>query len=709
MEARGWSSCQTGSKRGCNSRLTAVPRLLRGVVYVVVLTVWGPITAPVLAETADLPTLFSLSSPTDSIDELDSGISIPIEVNNEAKGRDFSLELPAGVMFGKEIDVHDYEVDTVVGKINISSHFGDLVLTDLGGERVGDFIITWATDQLGSSAFIGQFQMRDGMSYRLAQRDGYRMAIFKYTTDLGAACVTPPANRNSPSNLQNLSTSSKNRPAPEVKLTTIQRRDPLTSDDQSFDLVVAYTDCALQDLQGVPALAAAVGNSVFNTNRAYFDSEIDLTLNLLALLPTDETEDCVVSSPGWEGRGNSITKIAQLGTPGDGKWDDVLRMRERYGADLLTLVVANSNGLNSEGDRPIAFGPHLSYPDEWLHHLSVLGSEYLAMNYLAHEIGHNLGAGHETGNYSGDEPGTFEYSHGYQWYNASTCRTSVMSYGTGCPAYPSPIWTRYFSNPLVFDNDDPRYPTGISNVADNAGTLNLTSVAVAGFRTRAALPSLAINGNFDVDLGYDTERYSTWDDSTAGNNRPDGWGQSGAWPGYIDREVLHESSPSVKLTRTYNPNDTHYRPYVYQDIPVVMGKTYTIEAFIKTACQDTNCFGTLVTECMADHQTHIWGDSCGLNNWIPGRYPTRVTGHSDWTKINFQVVSSRSDAKYLRVLCYNSAYQPSVPAGIGTVWCSDLRVKELIQDDDGGGHPEPEDQQNKKKILRSRQYGGEGD
>src|SRR3989338_6964182 len=183
------------------------------------------------------------------------------------------------------------------------------------------------------------------------------------------------------------------------------------------------------------------------------------------------------------------------------------------------------------------------------------------------------------------------------------------------------------------------------------------------------------NPSYEIDSGIDY--YPNWnqEDNISNNNKPDGYVTSGS--GLLDNVIKYQGSKSLKIQVT---ND---RGYSYQDIPVDYNKRYRVSGYIKTDCNDNNCYGTIISECENINHQPIWDYSnCKLNiNPIDIR---RLYNDNDWTYIEFDVENNRQDARFLRVLCYNTP-GPN-PVGSGIVWCDSFNVIEIPR---GGGIGSP--------------------
>ncbi len=135
----------------------------------------------------------------------------------------------------------------------------------------------------------------------------------------------------------------------------------------------------------------------------------------------------------------------------------VASLRDKYGADLVALIIddgsngigiANMNGAFSVTARSSALGNRT----------------------FTHELGHNMGAGHDRAQMT--NPSGYRY--GYI-NNAKKWRT-IMSYATKCSNCPR---INNFSSPLVNHNGD---YTGVANSMDNARGMREKSQSVSNFR-----------------------------------------------------------------------------------------------------------------------------------------------------------------------------------------------------------------------------------
>ena len=240
-----------------------------------------------------------------------------------------------------------------------------------------------------------------------------------------------------------------------------------------IDLMVAYT----------PAARAAAGNidtfiqfAIDNAHRAYRNSNIGLRLRLVHKHRVNHTE------------GSRLRMDIQALTYIDGAMDEVHGLRDRYGADLVALIVGRSNACG------VAWVPDFGrYPDS---DLSSLGFSVTAhhcetstYNTFAHELGHNQGAVHDPDNSCRTPPcpllppPTFQYRYGR--CNPTAGWRTVMSYSSNrrgsCRR-----GIGHFSSPDVRYNGT---PTGDAARRDNRRVLLETARRVANYR-RSAGPTV---------------------------------------------------------------------------------------------------------------------------------------------------------------------------------------------------------------------------
>ena len=228
------------------------------------------------------------------------------------------------------------------------------------------------------------------------------------------------------------------------------------------DLLAVYTTAA-RKRYGQMALESMIQNAVQAANQAYRNSGVAITLNLVGL-----------QEIAFEESGSMKTALKQIEARHDGVLDSVHALRDRVGADMVTLI---SNDDDSCG---IAWSMRGETPAAASTAFSVVNAGCLSNQSLAHEVGHNQGNMHDRGSTS--NAGAFAYSYGYRnCTEDGTGFRDVMGYACKGVAR-----VARFSSPSLTFNGQPMgisYETDPDNSADNVRSMNNTADTVAAFRT----------------------------------------------------------------------------------------------------------------------------------------------------------------------------------------------------------------------------------
>ena len=243
-----------------------------------------------------------------------------------------------------------------------------------------------------------------------------------------------------------------------------------TGSDVTIDVAVLYTPEARARAGGAVAIEAAIDLMVAETNQAYEASGVRQRVRMVAQSEVSYTES-----------GSGDLDLWRLAGSSDGHLDEVHALRDRVGADLVHLIVAESN-VSGIAALVGAFG------------LTVLDG---GGRVFAHELGHNMGLNHDRFEQllSGREV-SLHPAYGYvnqrmfeEGAPPSSRWVTTMSYVTHCNLADARCsWLLRFSNPRQRYKGDElgiRYGAGKSRVvgpADAAGVLNATGPAVALWR-----------------------------------------------------------------------------------------------------------------------------------------------------------------------------------------------------------------------------------
>ena len=244
--------------------------------------------------------------------------------------------------------------------------------------------------------------------------------------------------------------------------------------DTTIDVAIAYTQAARDEAGGVAAITSEIDLAIAEANSVYAASEVRHRLALV-----NRTELSYVET------GDSSVDLSRLSDPSDGYMDEIHAMRDRVGADLVSMMVADADSCRGQLPGPFSLctGAGLAF---------------------THELGHNLGLHHDRYQVHHYEGGVSPHpAYGYVNQQAfgpsapdSAAWVSIMAYATQCvdAGIECRQWLGRFSNPHQRYGGDPLgVPygggSGVTGPADAAAVLNATGPAVALWRDRPAGPN----------------------------------------------------------------------------------------------------------------------------------------------------------------------------------------------------------------------------
>ena len=266
---------------------------------------------------------------------------------------------------------------------------------------------------------------------------------------------------------------------------------PANSETQ-IDLMLLYTP-ASRTRYGRSSLEAQIINAVESANQAYRNSLIPMKLKLVHMAEVNYSESGMDKT------------LDHLQNKKDGRMDEIHSWRDKYGADLVSIV--------SEDDRFCGLGFTMTDPNKSFapFAFSVINSACLSNHTLAHELGHNQGNTHDRNSTNGS--GSYPYSFGHRRCTGDdTGFRTIMSYP--CPRAE---YINYFSNPKVSYN---RIPTGVDhgqdsrNSADCARSMTNTANIVASFRGSVSQTSLSAPSNLSATVVSSTSIQVKWRDNS---------------------------------------------------------------------------------------------------------------------------------------------------------------------------------------------------
>ncbi|HYR09866.1 MAG TPA: M12 family metallo-peptidase [Longimicrobium sp.] len=220
----------------------------------------------------------------------------------------------------------------------------------------------------------------------------------------------------------------------------------------TINVLVVYTAKAAQATANIGSL---VQLAVDETNVSYVNSGINI--NMVRVHTAQVT---------YNEAGRSFSQhVASLRGTTDGLMDNVHTLRNTYGADVVVLVVNDSEACGIAS----SIGSTATTAFAVAHYSCITG--YYS---FGHEVGHLQGARHDR--YVDASTSPYSYGHGFI-PSTKTWRT-VMAYGNNCSNCTRIQW---WSNPLV------TYPAtgqvmGTAQYEDNARVLNSTAASIAAYR-----------------------------------------------------------------------------------------------------------------------------------------------------------------------------------------------------------------------------------
>jgi peptidyl-Asp metalloendopeptidase len=247
-----------------------------------------------------------------------------------------------------------------------------------------------------------------------------------------------------------------------------------------IDVLVLYTPAAEDSAGGEDAILALIHRATDEMNFALERSLVPVRVRLVDIMGIEYTEDplgvswdldCLAFGPYW--------------CNGDLADANSIVLRNSVGADLVSLIT--HGGWVSMATTLSSSDPMESEWSAW----SVIQRAHLQRDVFAHELGHNLGCGHDR-----DHGGSrlFDYSYGH-WFDSSPGgfkRTIMAVTGSSVLTYSNPDLS-WDSHPLGVPIDQP-------DSAHNALTITQSAPFVAGYRETIIHPCIGdIDGNECVD------------------------------------------------------------------------------------------------------------------------------------------------------------------------------------------------------------------
>ena len=220
----------------------------------------------------------------------------------------------------------------------------------------------------------------------------------------------------------------------------------------TINVLVVYTASAAT---AAGTIGSKIQLAIDETNQSYVNSGININMAKVHTAQVSYSES-----------GRSFSQhVSALKSTTDGIMDNVHTLRNTYAADVVVLVVNDSEACGQAA----AINATATSAFAAAHYTCITG--YYS---FGHEVGHLQGARHDR--YVDGSTTPYAYGHGY--IPPSKGWRTVMAYGNNCSNCTRIQW---WSSPLK------TYPStgevmGTTQYEDNARVLNLTAPTVAGFR-----------------------------------------------------------------------------------------------------------------------------------------------------------------------------------------------------------------------------------
>jgi hypothetical protein len=235
---------------------------------------------------------------------------------------------------------------------------------------------------------------------------------------------------------------------------------PTTDPASPIDIMVIYTDDARVGAGGPAGMRAQIDLAMAETKTTYINGGVTVRLRLVHVEEVNYPES-----------GDALVDLDRLVDPSDGSLDNIHRLRNIYGADMVALIIEDSSNICGQPADILATAATAF-------HVTARGGCMTGYYTFAHEFAHLQGARHDL--YV--DPNTTPYAYGHGYVDTVHRWRTVMAYVNECLN----TGPRTYCDRLpIFSNPSKTYqghPAGVAGSSANFRVLNTTALTVANFR-----------------------------------------------------------------------------------------------------------------------------------------------------------------------------------------------------------------------------------
>ena len=354
-----------------------------------------------------------------------------IELNEQLRAAAVQDELSMDLPDGRSLTLK------VIGTQNLPG--GDKIVR--ASDAAGNSLVITIGQQAAFGSLYGK-----GMRYHIGYKPGQGMYIVDQTSkqipamDLGDDALIPP----NAQRLQQL--------LPDLQLSTT------VSGETVIRILILYSP---EFAAGFGSAQTKINQTIAFTNESFSRSNIGIKLRLAR-----------ATQLNFNNASSNSALLSQV-TDGTGAFSGVPQLRDSVGADLVAVLRY----------LPVNFGSGLAWLNGDDPDFAFSVTQFSPVGFdsvFAHEIGHNLGSGHErsSANPGASSPCGFNFT-GFSCGHG----ISAAGWGTIMSRLNSAVVNHVYSNPNLNCLGSPcGIPQGQANAADNMTSFNISKSLVANFR-----------------------------------------------------------------------------------------------------------------------------------------------------------------------------------------------------------------------------------